>query len=1259
MVKKISLAFVTLSLVAGVYAQTYINNKVLAKMAKDYANEATSNYAKAVSLAKEKGWPLTMRTKNGGTAQLVGVDFFGFPQYFTTWNTTVPATTTRASQLWPGGSTGLNLTGSSNKVTGKLGIWDGGKVLNTHVEINGRVVQKDNPTSTSDHSTHVAGIMIALGINPVARGMAYGAQQLIAYDFNNHISEIATESDSLLLSNHSYGTISGWYYNSSPADSSAARWEFWGRSTDNEDYKFGYYSSEAQAFDSITYNAPWYLPVLAAGNPRDQNGPAVGQPYYRYNANNVMDSAGNRPAGISNNDSYNTIATYGNSKNVLTVGAIQGLPSGYNKPSDVVMTGFSGWGPTDDGRIKPDVVADGVNVTSSIATSNTSYATYSGTSMATPNATGSLYLLQEYYAQLHPNTFMRSSTLKALTIQTADEAGTSPGPDYQFGWGLVNVQKAANVITSSYHNKNDTIIEKVLNNGGTYSITVTASGTGGPIVATLGWTDPAGAVDLVNVLNNTAPKLINDLDLRITKGGSTYKPWVLDPKNPGFGATTGDNILDNVERINVDSTVPGQTYTITVSHKGTLQRGAQAYSLIISGIGGTAYCTSAASSSSGTRIDSVAFAGITNKNTVTNTTYTDFTSLTAQIEPNQTVPVTIRLNSSDATNTAKVVKVFIDYNNNGVFTDAGELAATINAPGNGTYTANITTPGSLTVGNITLLRIVAQETTDTSIVLPCGNYPNGETQDYRVKIVAPSNNLAVTDITMPVSGACASPVQYITAQIQNKGTVAKSNIPLTAVIKSGTTTVATITESYPLTIPGGALASYTFQTPFATVAGTTYNISVTATATGDQDPTDNTKSMDVAIAAKPAAPAGTGEICGSNTAYLKVTNPNSGTNYFWYSSPTAATPIAIGSSVTTSVITADKNYYLQTGARVSVGPINKAVYGTGGYNAFYNNYVKIHAYVPVTIETAKLYIGNSGNVEFILGNNLTQNSDGTFSFSVLQDINLNAYASNPTPGTPPTADNPADSGSVYNLNLQIPGAGDYIILVRCTNGASIFRNNNITGGATYPTGIPNIFTITGNSVLPSQGDYQAYYYFFYDMRISTAGCVSDKVTVAASTAPVPAITQVGDSLSSSINSGNQWYFNGASISGATGKSIKPGQAGIYSVIVTDAFGCQRGSADFNYVATAIQNVSGAEIGLVTTPNPANTSFTVRFTMNTRADIAVGLINTVGQTIFSNQYHNFSGNFNRQYSSAGIAPGTYILKVWQNNKVYHTKILIIH
>ncbi len=127
---------------------------------------------------------------------------------------------------------------------------------------------------------------------------------------------------------------------------------------------------------------------------------------------------------------------------------------------------------------------------------------------------------------------MRSATLKGILIHTADEAGPADGPDYQFGWGLIDMPKAASVITSN--NTDQLIQENILaDSAGSYSIPVIASGKG-PLTVTICWTDPAATVDEVNILNNPARKLVNDLDLRVTGNGTTYMPWVLNRLIPGY-----------------------------------------------------------------------------------------------------------------------------------------------------------------------------------------------------------------------------------------------------------------------------------------------------------------------------------------------------------------------------------------------------------------------------------------------------------------------------------------------------------------------------------------------------------------------------------------------------------------------------------------------------------------------------------------------------------------------------------------------------
>ena len=1147
-----------------------------------------------------------------------------------------------------------------------MGIWDESRPLATHVELVGRITQKDNPTSTDDHPTHVAGTMIATGVNPLARGMAYGMQGIVAYDFDNDISEMFGEASNLLLSNHSYGIVSGWSYNSS-----ASRWEFYGRPGDNEDYKFGYYSSDAQLLDSLAYNAPNYLIVKAAGNNRGETGPAVGSPYYRYDNNQNMVSAGNRPAGISSNDSYNTIPWDGNAKNILTVGAISGIPGGYTGTTDAVIGYFSDFGPTDDGRIKPDIVADGVDVLSSIATTNTSYALSSGTSMATPNATGSLLLLQELYTKLKAGQFLRSATLKGLAIHTADEAGPSDGPDYQYGWGVLNVDKAAAVINSAVKSNNaDTsnhlLYENSLANGASITYNVIASGRG-PLVATICWTDPKGDVETVNILNNPTKKLVNDLDIRITKGTRTYFPWVLNPNNPSAPATKGDNILDNVEKISLDSVVPGQTYTIKISHKGTLARGSQAYSLLVSGVGGVATCASNPTSSAGARIDSVSFKTLHYTNPAGCTTYTDNTNITTDIESSQTIPFFVKTGTCDASSNPRVVTAYIDYNNNGNFEPTEKVAQSAAiASANGTFSGNIVTASNLPVGNLYLMRIIVQETSTPSAVTGCGTYGNGETSDFRLRVVNPSNDLSIDQLISPASGSCGIDSQYVTISIKNNGTVNQSNVPISLLVQKGSTTILNISTTYPLSIPALSAVSYTFTRPFASAAASTFTITSSVNLPSDQFSANNTNVTTVITASKPTGPTASGIIC-NGTAVLKVNSPSLASNYFWYTAANSTTPFATGATASTSNVPPNNTFYVSKETRGSVGLANKMIYPNGGYNAFSGQFININNSVPLTIETARLYIANGGTIKFTVANfsGWTDNSHTSYNYIPLNSVDVVVYPTTPNP-TPANSDgstsvnnSATDTGAVYNLNLQIPSAGDHIIIIDCQNGASIFRNNSITN-TPYPIGITNLFTITGNSAatVANPNQYQNYYYWLYDMRFNTDDCVSDPTAVVATTVPTPVITQVADSLVSSIANGNQWWFNDTlALTGATLNHFKPTKSGSYKTVVADPSGCFKTSNSINFVVTALNDVLVNEIKLTTSPNPSKGLVNISFEMAVKKDLTLEIFNMAGKKVYLEEYPGFIGNYNKTLNLSTYGSDMYVLKIKHNSKTYTKKILI--
>jgi hypothetical protein len=242
------------------------------------------------------------------------------------------------------------------------------------------------------------------------------------------------------------------------------------------------------------------------------------------------------------------------------------------------MSSFSGWGPTDDGRIKPDLCANGIGLYSSTAGGNSSYSSYSGTSMASPNLSGSANLVADHFAAVEGDD-PTAAMLKAILIHTAHEAGAAPGPDYAHGWGLLNTLGAVQVVEADGATPGR-LRQASLADGATdeYWFSTAAAGA---YRATIVWTDPPG-VPPADALDPPDLVLVNDLDVRVTDvvTAATYEPWVLDPQNPGAGATTGDDFRDNVEQVWVAS-LPAGFYRVTVTHKGALDGGLpQDYALV-------------------------------------------------------------------------------------------------------------------------------------------------------------------------------------------------------------------------------------------------------------------------------------------------------------------------------------------------------------------------------------------------------------------------------------------------------------------------------------------------------------------------------------------------------------------------------------------------------------------------------------------------------------------------------------------------------
>ncbi len=498
--------------------------------------------AKAIAVANKNGWPIIIKGENGSFQELMKLTPDGFPIYYATTNVAA-ARSTRANFLNTGGGLGLTLDGQGMVAR----VWDGGTVRRSHSGFGGRVTTVDDVSGTtySDHGTHVTGTILALPWNAGSagvKGMATLATARTFYWDNDESEALSEVLGGMLISNHSYGV---------PITNGTTSLPAW---------YIGAYTDAAQGWDEIAYLSPYYLAVMSAGNDGTNN-------------NNTNPIASGYDKLTGNKTSKNTL---------IVANANDAIINADGSLSSVSINTSSSQGPTDDRRIKPDITGNGTGLTSTISTSNTATASYTGTSMASPNVAGTLLLVQQHHKNV-TNSFMKSATLRALACHTADDAGNA-GPDAKFGWGLLNAKKAVETITGN--GISSWISEETLTQGQTYTMTVKSNGgASNPLIASITWTDLPGVANIGNQpVNDPTPVLVNDLDIRVTKDGTTtFYPWKLQSSPSALAIRTGDNNVDNIEIIKIDAPTAGD-YVITITHKGTLVTGAQNYSLIVTGI---------------------------------------------------------------------------------------------------------------------------------------------------------------------------------------------------------------------------------------------------------------------------------------------------------------------------------------------------------------------------------------------------------------------------------------------------------------------------------------------------------------------------------------------------------------------------------------------------------------------------------------------------------------------------------------------------
>lgn len=466
---------------------------------------------------------------------------------------------------------------SPYELTGRgitVGVWEAKSVIDpAPLDLEGRVIVEAGQNSAcDDHPVHVAGTLGGSGVHiGKARGMA-PMVEMTSWDSLNDIAEMTKAAISpegsgdprrIVASNHSYGAPIGWHDD--------------GIGFDDNQSIFGEYNIQTRGFDVVVANHSLIISV-AAGNDRDDI-PA--------DARNDKAPADCRQGGL--NIDADCISPKGSAKNVITVGATNGSGA---------IAGFSSFGPADDGRIKPDLMAHGINTRSlacdcaadsngdglpdNVCATEESVGK-SGTSMAAPVVTGVVALMLEQAD--HLSISLTPAAMRALLIQTArDVSGigqSKGGPDFATGWGIVDARAAADLLR---HSPGSRLLQKTLDDVGTenaWKQTFDVPAGLAELRITLAWADPASNPSD----KSKKPGLVNDLDLRlIGPDNMEFKPWILNHNDPAAAAVRngGDDSINNVEQVSVLQPQQG-TWTVQVSaKKGSLVFSAQRFALAAS-----------------------------------------------------------------------------------------------------------------------------------------------------------------------------------------------------------------------------------------------------------------------------------------------------------------------------------------------------------------------------------------------------------------------------------------------------------------------------------------------------------------------------------------------------------------------------------------------------------------------------------------------------------------------------------------------------
>ncbi len=391
----------------------------------------------------------------------------------------------------------------------------------------------------SGHGTHVACSVLGDGTRGSYGGVAPGAELYLQAMENDNTGNFQSPSFNNLV-NTAYSAGARIHTNSWGSAQASDQGRYTSESEDVDD-RANYYDRYYNGVEGFTI-------LFAAGN----DGPGVG-----------------------------TASSPATAKNSVTVGSHQNRYSG----SPDTVWDSSSRGPTDDDRIKPDVIAPGAYVRSCLSQDATDtsggtvqqggwYVEYSGTSMATPNAAGSAALIREYILEIAQRPAPQGALIKALLVLGARDVGTRDIPNNDEGWGRIDLQNTLAPNGNRGIWVDDRSVLSGTGNFKTYTFDVTTSNQ--PFKAVLCWSDERGS-------RFSTDQLVNDLNLEVeTPSGIIYRG---NQFSQGRSIQGGDfDSTNNLEVVLIDSAESG-IWTIRAKDGGHSGQRSQPFALAVSGVG--------------------------------------------------------------------------------------------------------------------------------------------------------------------------------------------------------------------------------------------------------------------------------------------------------------------------------------------------------------------------------------------------------------------------------------------------------------------------------------------------------------------------------------------------------------------------------------------------------------------------------------------------------------------------------------------------